>query len=308
VSDARGTAPDLSVVRAVEVPARAKINLRLRILAREESGYHQLETLFLLLDLADRVLVRRSDARSLDVAGAHAGSVGPVERNLAWRAAVAYAEATSWRGGFAIELDKHIPVGGGLGGGSADAAAVLRALDALSPAPIGDARLLQIAASLGSDVPFLVTTHPYALAWGRGERLLPLLPPPARDVVLAVPEFGVNTAEAYRWLASSRSGASFPQTAAEVLDLASLSDWSRLAPLAVNDFESVVAARHPEIARLIDSLGNAGCEITRISGSGSTVFGIVPAGCEASVPVLEPSIVTLLTRTATRVEPVSAVE
>src|SRR6188472_3643240 len=141
-------APSAARPRVARVAAQAKINLRLRILAREESGYHQIETLFLRLMLADDVVVRIIDgARSLDTTGAvDPRQLGPVERNLAWRAATAYADATGWPAGFAIELTKEIPIGGGLGGGSADAGAVLRALDALAPTPIGEPALLAIAA------------------------------------------------------------------------------------------------------------------------------------------------------------------
>jgi 4-diphosphocytidyl-2-C-methyl-D-erythritol kinase len=185
------------------VAAQAKVNLRLRILAREESGFHQIETLFLRLALADQVRVRRTTgARSLDVHGADAAALGPVEGNLAWRAAVAYAEAGAWTGGFSIELEKSIPVGGGLGGGSADAAGVLRVMNAIAPHPLDVGTLLRLAATLGADVPFLVSDLAYALAWGRGERLLALAPPPVREVVLLVPPFAVNTAAAYGWLAA----------------------------------------------------------------------------------------------------------
>jgi len=188
------------------VEAQAKVNLRLRILTREAGGYHQIETLFLRLALADTVRVRlTAGERTLDVQGLDGRTtLGPGDQNLAWRAADAYAGEAGWPAGFAIELVKRIPVGGGLGGGSADAGGVLRVLDALAPRPMPATQMLRIAASLGADVPFLTTEHPYALAWGRGERLLPLSPPPARDVVLVVPPFGVNTAEAYRWLAAAR--------------------------------------------------------------------------------------------------------
>src|SRR4051812_23575655 len=121
-----GGAPGASVV-AVE--AQAKINLRLRILATESNGYHQIETLFLRINLADTIRVRRTGhARSLDVTGnVDADALGPTERNLAWRAAEAYMAASHSQHGFAIEIEKRIPIGGGLGGGSADAGGVLRA-------------------------------------------------------------------------------------------------------------------------------------------------------------------------------------
>ena len=293
--------------RAVQVPAQAKVNLRLRILAREESGYHQLETIFLRLELADLVRVRRAAGRSLDVSGgADAAALGPVEQNLAWRAAVAYLAASTVRGGFAIELEKRIPIGGGLGGGSADAGAVLRALDAMAEAPLGDNVLLRIAAELGADVPFLSTRHPCALGWGRGERLLPLAPPPARDVVLLVPAFGVRSAEAYGWL---RAGpARRPGADAGLLDPAALAEWRGIATVATNDFETVVAAHHPVLAAMTEELQRAGCAPAMLSGSGSVVFGVLPAGAPATPPTIDEPCTTLMTRSAIRVEPVSLLD
>ena len=135
--------------------AYAKINLLLRILAREASGYHSIETLFQRLALHDVVHVRvGSMAPSLSCAGPSMpdSGLGPVEQNLAWRAAMAYTAAAAWDTGWEIAIDKHIPVGGGLGGGSADAAAVLRALETMCPSPLGAARLLAVAGTLGADV------------------------------------------------------------------------------------------------------------------------------------------------------------
>jgi 4-diphosphocytidyl-2-C-methyl-D-erythritol kinase len=284
------------------VSAPAKVNLRLRILAREASGFHQLETIFLRLELADVVRVRRARGHSLDVAGNATGpTLGPVEKNLAWRAANAYADSSGMRGGWAVELEKRIPVGGGLGGGSADAGAVLRALDAMSPAPLGEARLLALAATLGADVPFLTSTCSCALGWGRGERLLALEPPESRPVVLLVPAFGVSTAEAYGWL---REGAVGPVSNDEgILDPSTLATWTGLAAVATNDFEAVVTARHPVLASLIRALQAAGGAPAMMSGSGSVVFGVLPEGTPRPPHVNEPCSV-LLTRSATRVEPV----
>ncbi|MGH7617030.1 MAG: 4-(cytidine 5'-diphospho)-2-C-methyl-D-erythritol kinase, partial [Gemmatimonadaceae bacterium] len=187
------------------VSAQAKINLRLRVLARETSGYHGIETIFLRLDAGDGVRVRITSGRALDCAGPAmpATGVGPMEKNLAYRAAVAYQEATGWPSGFAIEIEKRIPVGAGLGGGSADAGAVLRALDHLAPNPLA-VRLAELATPLGADVPFMTIENPMALAWSRGERLLPLHPPEARHVALVVPDFAVSTADAYGWFSSYR--------------------------------------------------------------------------------------------------------
>ena len=118
--------------------AQAKLNLFLHVLAREASGYHQLETLFCRLELGDDVTVRTDvRGRSLDCTGdvIPAGGLGPTERNLAWRAAARFAEQAGWPNDWAIEITKRIPVGGGLGGGSADAGAVLRCLNAVAPTP-----------------------------------------------------------------------------------------------------------------------------------------------------------------------------
>ena len=292
---------------AVEVPAQAKLNLRLRILATEASGYHQLETLLLRLALADTIRVRRAPAaRALDVVGhTDVSAIGPMERNLAWRAAVAYADVAGWSDGFTIELEKRIPIGGGLGGGSADAGAVLRAMDAMSPKPLGEAALLRIAFTLGADVPFLASLHAYALAWGRGERLLALKPPPKRQVVLVVPPFSVSTTEAYGWLAAPRASAARVGDATGVLAADTLGTWKGIVPLAGNDFEPVVATRHPAITDLVEQLRARGAEIAMMSGSGSVVFGVMPKSAVVAVQrkgaASGPAIIT---HTATRVEPV----
>ena len=256
------------------VAAQAKINLFLRVLAREASGYHSIETVFQRIDLADDVTVRIASGRSLDFVGPAMppAGLGPTERNLAFRAAVAYADATGWPSGFAIEIDKCIPVGGGLGGGSADAGAVLRGLDALSPRPLGDS-LVDLAAPLGADVPFMTLDRPLALAWGRGERLLPLPPLPKAVVVLLEPDFSIATADAYRWVAEGRRE---HEPLARVLDPSLLQSWEGIAELAANDFEPVLAARHPEIAALRDGLVRMGARIALMSGSGSCVFGVFP--------------------------------
>jgi len=261
--------------------AQAKVNLALRILAREESGYHQIETVFQRLALADRVTVRESDARSLDVRWAEpsrAADLGPVEQNLAWRAADAYAAVAGWPRGFTIEIEKAIPVGGGLGGGSANAAAVLRALDALSVRPLGAAALIDIAARLGADVAFLTSASELALAWGRGERMLDLPPLPAAPVLLVVPNFGVNTGMAYRTLAAHRAAHAGPAAAAWRSPRA-LGSWSAVAADAVNDFEAVVFDLHPALATVRAQLAALPHTVFALmSGSGSTLFAVQEQG------------------------------
>ncbi|HEX6965295.1 MAG TPA: 4-(cytidine 5'-diphospho)-2-C-methyl-D-erythritol kinase [Gemmatimonadaceae bacterium] len=287
----------MSVAR---VTAQAKLNLGLRVLAREASGYHAIETIFVRIELGDRVTVRTGGReRSIHCTGAN---VGPAADNLAHRAARAYANATGWPDGFAIEIDKVIPVGGGLGGGSADAGAVLRALNGLAPRPCAEHELLGIAGTLGSDVPYLTTAAPLALAWGRGERMLVLPPLPTRHVVLVLPHFGISTAAAYGWLAATR--AETPPAPA-LLDLEQLGGWKELAAHAGNDFEPVVAERHPEIRAIIDALRCAGASIAQMTGSGSTVYGIfADAPDVASIERVVPGRV-VVTRTVETVGAVS---
>lgn len=304
--------------RAVEarVTAQAKINVFLRVLAREADGYHSIETLFLRIDLGDvvRVRVHESSARSLECHGPAypAEGLGPVEENLAYRAAVAYADVAGWPTGFSIDVEKRVPVGGGLGGGSADAAAVLRALDALAPDPVGAGAVTEIAARLGADVPFLVSDSVCALAWGRGERLLQLRPPPPREVELLMPGFGVSTGWAYGQFSASRPER---QPRPAIHRPAQLSSWDHLAAIATNDLETVVAARHPEISACVSALRARGARIAMMSGSGSSVFGIFDGSAApsddspAAASAVPPTTATSLrTRTSDRVVGVDRIE
>ena len=270
----------------VRVAAQAKLNLHLRVLAREESGYHSLETIFHRIDLADELTVTVTNGeRSIDVEGA---DTGDAESNLAYRAADAYSRHCGWPRGFRIELTKRIPVGAGLGGGSADAAAVLRALNSVSPNPVGAAGILTIAASLGSDIPFLASNSVMALAWGRGERMLSLAPLPRYDILLMTPPFSVSTRDAYAWLDEDRarqldSDAMMKESAAPaprgpestLLDLVSLSTWASIARFARNDFEAPIIARYPQIATHLDRLRNSRAIFAQMTGSGSTLFGVL---------------------------------
>lgn len=264
---------------AARVAAHAKINLALRILAREASGFHDLETLFCRIALADDVVVRVGEGsdRALTCTGDALpdGGLGPEEQNLAWRAAEAYAAFDNWPRGFAIEIDKRIPVGGGLGGGSADAGAVLRALNALNPRPLPAAELLVIAGTLGADVPFLTSEAPLALAWGRGDRMLALPALPERDVALVLPPQPVNTAEAYGWLAASRATLTGQPHEAALHPLAAVTTWEGVGRLSTNDFEPVVFAHRQELAKSYERLAAVeGVAVVRMSGSGSTLFAL----------------------------------
>ncbi|HEX6615683.1 MAG TPA: 4-(cytidine 5'-diphospho)-2-C-methyl-D-erythritol kinase [Gemmatimonadales bacterium] len=254
----------------VTVPAPAKINLFLRILAREADGFHGLETLFCLVSMADTVQAERREGRgvSIEVEGV---DPGPPEQNLAVRAATLVLEATGHRFGVHLRLNKRIPVRAGLGGGSSDAAATLHAVNSLANGAVPRHELLQLGARLGSDVPFFVTGAPLALAWGRGERLFRLPPLPAAPALLITPAAGVDTAEAYGWLDQVRGDA---RRGAVALDLDALSRWGDIGRMAGNDFESAVFERVPGVRAAFEALAGTRPLVCRLSGSGSALFAV----------------------------------
>jgi len=289
---------------AATIEAQAKLNLYLRVLTREESGYHSIETIFHRIELADQITlhVEEDTLRAIDVQGE---AVGAAESNLPYRAAVAYQLEAEWPRGFTIELDKRIPVGSGLGGGSADAAAVLRILDSLARNPLGQTKLLAIAASLGSDVPFLVSPEVMALAWGRGERMIGLTPLPPRDVLLVTPEFQVATPDAYAWLDEDRPSDGDPTrySSSDLLLITEdmLASWGSIAKLSRNDLIEPVQARHPEVRGLLDALKETGSFICSMTGAGSTLFGIYDVLPDAAALTEFSGATTKRTRTAEKV-------
>jgi len=251
--------------------AGAKVNLFLRVLAREESGYHGVETLLCLVNLADTVRAERREGRgvTIDVEGL---DVGPPEQNLAVRAATAVLEAVGHRFSIHLTLTKRIPVRAGLGGGSSDAAAALHAANRLAGDAIPRHELLQLAARLGSDVPFFFSGAPLALAWNRGERMLRLPPLPPAPALLLTPRVPIATAEAYGWVDAARQSAG--RRGAVALDLEVLSRWGDIARMAGNDFESAVFGRHAEVRAAFEALVATRPLLCRMSGSGSTLFAI----------------------------------
>lgn len=250
--------------------AHAKVNLFLHVLARETGGYHQIETLFCRIDLADSLEIEGSSAGiELDVEGE---SLGEPQENLVWRAADQYHEQANLRPAVRIRLLKRIPAGAGLGGGSSDAAMTLLALNDLYGGPLDRSALLALAGSLGSDVPFFLTRASLALAWGRGDRILSLPPLPGLPVIVVVPARAMPTAEAYRALAARRERG-LP-TAPRLLGPRSLRDWDSVARLAVNDFEDTVFEAIPGLEDIRDRLRRAGARIAQLCGSGSGLFGI----------------------------------
>lgn len=300
--------------------APAKVNLFLRILAREEGGYHQIETLFQALELSDRVELRVSEdqasprdgarptgeeaeAVTLILKGVEEGALGSPDSNLAVRAARAFLDEAPFDGpggppSVAIHLEKRIPHGAGLGGGSSDAAAVLRGLGDLYPHAMAPERLHALAGGLGADVPFFLGGGPLALGWGRGDRLLPLPPLPSRPVILLIPDAPIATPWAYQVLAARRrargeSGARARVLGSELLESGteeegpspgtaahgatggpSRSRWDQVAASAENAFQAALEPHRPELERLRRGLAAAGAGPALLSGSGSSLFGV----------------------------------
>ena len=288
----------------MRVSAHAKLNLSLRVLAREASGYHQIETVFCALELADEIDIELTgDGITLDVqtpSGATTVDLGPVEQNLVVRAAVAFEEFAGIAEGVHIRLLKRVPHGAGLGGGSSDAAAVLLALNSLHDAPLSQDDLLQVGSRLGSDVPFFLSGAALALAWGRGHRVVPLRALPQRTVLLAMPPERVPTADAYAAFSHHRGHTWCAPAAIVPVDVAGWSDVDRLAH---NDFEEIVFMRLPQQRALREVLAGAGASPARLTGTGSAVFGVF-AGEDEAVRAQQmlaqrfPNVAVTLTRTA----------
>lgn len=288
----------------------AKLNLHLEVLRRRPDGYHDLRTIFQTVDLADEVrLAPKRAGVELAVAGA---DLPADRRNLAWRAAEAFLErfpGDAGRRGVRIELDKRIPVQGGLGGGSSNAAtvllglALLNGLDASAPECAG--AIGAIARELGADVPFFLLGGT-AVGEGRGDRLTALddgavRPLPGRiSLWLAVPPFGVSTREAFE---AARPRAEAPPFAPLVAALSgrtvALEDL-----IGDNDLERPVFAARPELGALYTELVRSGARRVRMSGSGSALFALYddPAAARPVADLLPSGTVWMQVATLGRAE------
>lgn len=255
--------------------AHAKLNVSLRVLAREESGFHSIESILLRLELADRVGLETTADPGIRLVVTGDPDVPSDSDNLCWRAAEALQAEVGHVGGTLIRLEKRIPAGAGLGGGSADAAAVLRGLNELWGGMLDDPALVRLAGELGSDVPFGLCQAPMALAWERGRRLLPLVAPASRPVLILVPDYPIAAGQAYDWLAADRA-AGLVDGPGPTLHPgpAELTRESVLDGLAINDLAEPVFRRHPDLAEMRDSLADCGAEIALLCGSGSCVAGV----------------------------------
>jgi 4-diphosphocytidyl-2-C-methyl-D-erythritol kinase len=262
-------------VRSISIASPAKVNLYLEILGRRPDGFHAIESVMQLVDLCDRVHLERAPAGiRLSVSG---GEAPADPSNLAYRAAALLARRAGLRDGVRIHLDKRIPAGGGLGGGSGNAAAVLAGLTRLYELGETPERLARLGAELGSDVPFFLSPG-LALVTGRGEQVRPLVPWPPGWMVLANPGVAVSTAWAYAEASSKLTGRERRSTI-QALAAAGRLPWPPV--WAFNRFEEAVLPHHPEIGRLLRLLESGGARPARLSGSGASVFGVVAEAAAA---------------------------
>ena len=258
------------------VEARAKINLHLRILGSRDDGYHEVQTLMQTIDLADELRAVRAPTGVLELRVQPDGAVPQGDDNLVFQAADALRKRAGVAAGARIELVKKIPVGAGLGGGSSDAAATLVMLDTLWGLGVEPDVLEDIAAQLGSDVPFFLTGG-LALATGRGEIVRPLSDLADCAVLVCLPAIAASTREVYGRFPDSPGLTSVsPETT--VVRLAAALErpadgtppWHRLK----NDLEPLVVELWPEVGRVVDALKSTRPLHAALTGSGAAVFAL----------------------------------
>jgi 4-diphosphocytidyl-2-C-methyl-D-erythritol kinase len=299
-------------VTALRLRAPAKLNLGLRVTGRRSDGYHELESVFAPLVLADALEVTLGGPSGirLSVDGELARGVPADARNLAWRAAERFLEEAELALGVSIALTKYVPSPAGLGGGSSDAGAVLRALAALTGAPIPRERLAALALELGADVPFFLSPAP-ALVSGVGERVQPLAGLVSLPVLLAHPGVGLETRAVYAALdaAPALTWKSAPPTLRALLGLseeagAARARWPEradaLRELVANDLEPAASRLSPEVAKLREQLESTGPRAVGMSGSGPTMYAIYPTESkarQAKQKIQRSGVRTWLTRT-----------
>jgi len=261
------------VIRAARIKSLAKINLDLRVLAKRPDGFHDLRTVFQTVSLADEIGIEFERSRRRDVA---IDDPLAIPNNLILKAAHAILDEMKITARVRFRLEKHIPMGGGLGGGSSNAAAVLLALPVLAGKIVPIERLVQMAGDFGSDVPFFLHGGTQ-LGFGRGGELYPQSDVHLKPIVLVTPDIHVATGPAYaaldRGLTFTGSSSSINNFQAFVRALDEGRDVVAASALSANDFETVVFKQHPQLRKIAKRLRTLSPGV-RMSGSGSTIFAL----------------------------------
>ena len=276
------TATEWVPTGSVTVRVPGKVNLYLAVGDLRDDGYHDLTTVFHAVSLGDEVTVRTADMLSLTMSGEGAESIPTDDRNLAWRAAELMAEHVGRAPDVAIDIDKAIPVAGGMAGGSADAAGVLVAMNTLWELGVPRRDLHALAAQLGSDVPFALHGGT-ALGTGRGEELATVLARNTFHWVLAFAERGLSTPKVFGELDRLRSAQPPPRVdePEPVLSALASGDPAELATLLGNDLQSAALSLYPELRRTLRAGVEAGALAGIVSGSGPTCAFLCPTATAA---------------------------
>lgn len=266
---------------SITVRAPGKINLTLDVVGVRQDGYHLLESLMQAVDVTDTLTAEKAEGITLDVVGGHPC---PVEKNTAYKAAQVFFRDTGIRGGVHMTLEKHIPQQAGMGGGSADAAAVLWALDRLYDTRLSAEELCRMGVQVGADVPFCVVGGT-AFVTGIGEKIRPVAPLPPCHIVIAQPAEGVSTAEAYGAIDRAES-LRHPDHAAALQALAA-GDLPLLCRQAENVFEQVTALAG--VTAIRETMDRFSPLCSRMTGSGSAVFAVFddPTAAAACLAALQ---------------------
>ncbi|MBM4312086.1 MAG: 4-(cytidine 5'-diphospho)-2-C-methyl-D-erythritol kinase [Deltaproteobacteria bacterium] len=266
--------------QSLSIASPCKVNLHLSIVGRRPDGFHEIETLFHRVSLQDSIHLQRTCAPGIHVSVSDPGIPSGPE-NLVWRAADLFLKHHPQIGGISLHIEKHIPSGAGLGGGSSNAAATLVGLQRLYGLTLSADHLRALGASLGADVAFFLADTRSAWATGIGEKLTPVDGSPLLWFLIVYPGIHISTQWAYRTFSQDIV---LTNSSKNLKVSNSFRDLSDVCGLMYNDFEQVIFPRYGQIKILKEHLIAAGAAGALLSGSGSSVFGVFDtrAACEAA--------------------------
>lgn len=266
-------------VKTITIRSFAKINLTLDVLETREDGYHNIESVMQSIGLHDVITIKIGGRKGIRLETTDP-EIPTGEKNLAYKAAALMLDRLEKKTGVSMLIEKRIPAEAGLGGGSSNAAAVIRCLDRLLSPKLPAEEKMKVAAEVGSDVPFFLVGGT-ASVMGRGETVQPLPDIPEWFLVIAKPRFGVSTQWAYKRFDELRIG---EQTARSwrMLDCIQNQKWEELPQLLYNDLEIPAIEQYPDIVRIKTDLTDTGAHASLMCGSGSAVYGLYPSLMEAS--------------------------
>ena len=257
--------------RFVTIDSPAKINLHLDIFGKREDGFHDLFSIFQLISLYDYIRIEETDCNN--TCRINGPFDFPEEENIMYKAVTLFRNDTNYDKGLNITIEKNIPQGGGLGGGSGNAASVLMALQLLADKQLEKNELMNMACQLGSDVPFFCSSASEVVS-GRGEILMPIKPRTDYHLLLIIPDFSINTGAAFRALSEYRNGSAgeFPLKKEEVIEMYEkkpVSQWN-----FYNSFLNCLKKEHNVLEHIVNLFYYSGADFAGMSGSGSVLYGI----------------------------------